>query len=336
MMADRLTAVSMIMLATFLALGIVAHVTVGSILQLMLIGVSDMLLFTAVGLCFAYVTMVLRFYMIPRAIRNIELARQGSGFLIIALGTDGKLRFIPARTDGHFAYPTVKPYSEKYVFVVDPEAVNEVHQGKGLRASLVFMKYPFTLPPKVLAAIKVFRELGFETIHDLFRAVKLVNKGGSTAVQQEISELKKTKEFIENASDKELVEHGLDPDKRSLYIAQLEEEIQRLEKLAKMNLDELKGKLRPEIFGIPISAVDLINYLVWRHHPADLRKIITAEVAAAMEKAKETWLADWFKKWLPIIVVTGIIVMGIIIVAGMVLSGGHPQIPLNITKGLTP
>lgn len=324
-------------LLVFLALGVIANTTsFGVFIASLVAPYSAILLFLALGgLVGVSVALGLEQVMPGFILDVIDSAR--TGFLLLLVGADGKVRLMPGVSDGHFITPSRKPYKEKYVFAADGQSVMPIHKGKGVRAVLAYMKYPFTLDPRMTAAISVFRQR-FKTIDDLFAAAKaweeLERLGGRGAAEKQLAELQGELDALMNMSVEELKQRRIeDPEKAAAELRGAIDYLERVLKLAPRSREELEAKLG----GVTIKASDLIDYLVWRHHPADLKKIINAEQASLMEKVKEDWMRDWVKKWLPIIVIIGLVVMGVLGVIYMGMHGGGaphaPGLPRTISVG---
>lgn len=325
MIVSRPSLLGLVVLLVFLGLGLLVQGFLPG-LGVYVYRYSALLLFLSLGGVLALVFTFVGEALLPGFVYDLVRAVK-TGFLLILMGSDGKVRLLPASSDGHFVYPEKKPYSEKYVFAADARGVMSVHNGKGVRAVLSFAKYPFTLDPSMAAAITAFRRR-YSTIDDLFAALRAYSEiermGGRSAVEAELDELRKALDMVNEASDEELEKMGVK--NRAAVAEQISSRIRYLEGLleaAPRSREELEARLGT----VTISASDLVDYLVWRHHPADLKKIINAETAAAMEKVRESWFQDWWRKWLPIIVIVGLVVMGVAWVIHTLSGGGGPELP---------
>jgi len=289
-------------LMIFIIIGTIAQL-IAPVVSIAGVPVPPFLLFTSIGgVAAALIPMVYEVLWLPPALRDLIKAWRTTGYVLIAIGLDGKLRFIPAKSDGHFITPTVKPYSEKYLFVADGESVYSVNKGKGLRAAIVFMKYPYTLAADKMAAISVFsrRFRSIEDLHERLQAWKELQRlGGREEVERLLEELASR---IERAKDEEKEKLQ----KQYEYLVYLLERAPHSE-------DELIADLG----GVVVRASDLVNYLVWKHHPADLKKIVNAETAALLEKMREG--PEW-RRWLPMIVVSAMVIMGVLAAIKMLVG----------------
>ncbi|HID41560.1 MAG TPA: hypothetical protein EYP33_05335, partial [Pyrodictium sp.] len=109
---------------------------------------------------------------VPPALKQaLQAAR--TGFLIIALGSDKKIRLLPGFSDGFVVRPLPKPYRDKYVWAADGESAYPVHRGKGMQAIITYLAYPFPVEVRKAAAVSKFREKGFNSLGDLKAAVEL-------------------------------------------------------------------------------------------------------------------------------------------------------------------
>lgn len=267
-------------------------------------------------------TAMLAYYIsLPLAVRDVIRARS-TGMLLVAIGQDKKLRLLPARSDGFVIRPVDKPYREKYEFAADGEATYPVHKGKGLQAAIVYMGYPFTLAGDKLAAISRFREMGFRDLDELKTALELYESG---RVEERIRQLEELREQLAGMSDGEVREH-FDGASREDVLHQIDRELDELRRLEQLVRDAGGvDKLKAYIDGAVVRARDLVNYLVWRHHPSELRRIIISETNAALARFG---MADWLKQWLPFIIITGIVVIGL--VAAIKILYGPPEVQVIV------
>ncbi len=273
----------------------------------------------------AWLATVASYLSLPKAFRNLVKAKS-TGLLLIAIGQDKKIRLLPAKSDGFVVRPLEKPYSEKYEFSSDGEGVYPVHQGKGVQAAVVYMGYPFTLAGDKMAAISKFREMGFKTIDDLKLAVELYESG---EVEGRIRQLEDLKSQLAAMSDADVQKQF--NASREEVLQEVEAELERLRNIKRV-VEESGGpsKLRAYIDGAVVKARDLVNYLVWRHHPSELRRIIISETNAYVSRLTPL---DWIKQWAPLLILAGIIIIGL--VAALNILSGPPEVNVIVPQNLT-
>ena len=267
-------------------------------------------------------------YTLPGAARSVVDAAR-SGVLIVAVGADKKLRLLPGRTDGFVIRPRVKPYSEKYAWAADGESAYPVHRGKGMQAIVTYMGYPFPLEVRKAAAISKFREKGFRSLEDLKAAVELPSPG---EVEERIRELEGLRSTIESMSEEE-VEKTYGAGKQQV-LAEVDSELERLRRVREL-VEKYGGgpSLTVNVDGATVRASDLISYLVWRHHPAELERIVKAETNAVLARMNAI---DWIKQLMPVIIVAGMMVLAVLAAIYMLSHGGapHPAHTIHIGGGV--
>ncbi len=252
---------------------------------------------------------------VPPALKQaLQAAR--TGILIVALGADKKVRLLPGRSDGFVVRPLPRPYSERYAWAADGESAYPVHGGKGMQAIITFMGYPFPLEVRKAAAISKFREKGFRSLEDLKLAVELPSP---EEVEERLERLAQLRAQVERMSDEEVERlYGEGKERVLAEIAREEERLRRVKEL----VERYGGGpgLSVNVDGALVRASDLISYLVWRHHPAEVERIIKAETNAVLAKLRTL---DWLRPWIPIIILVGIIVLGIIAALALAPKGGE-------------
>lgn len=267
-------------------------------------------------------------FMLPPAVRVAARASK-TGVLIVAVGLDKKLRLLPGKTDGFVIRPVDKPYRDKYVWAADGESAYPVHRGKGIQAIITFMGYPFPLEVRKAAAVGRFREKGFKSIEDLKTAVELPS---AEEVEARIRELKETRASVESMDEGE-VERIYNTGKDQL-LAEIGKEIERLERVRELVRQYGGGgSLAVNVDGATVKASDLISYLVWRHHPAELERIVKAETNAVLARMSAI---DWIKQLMPVIILSGMMVLAVLAAIYMLSHGGAPASPAAPAQGPGP
>ena len=262
-------------------------------------------------------------FRVPLAVRDVLKAYQ-DGILVVAVGQDKKMRLLPARSDGFVIRPTVKPYKEKYTWAADGESAYPVSAGKGMQGVIAYMGYPHPLAADKAAAITKFNEMGFTNLEDLKLATELPDKN---SLVRRISELEAILSQVKEKSDEE-VEQQFGAPKQEV-VNEIVAQLTRYKKV--LELVERHGggpNLAVRVDGTLVRARDLINYLVWRHHPAELERIIKAETNAILSKMGK-W--DWLKPYIVAIVVGAMAIIGILAAIHMLNSGAPmPQHTVSI------
>ena len=277
------------------------------------------------GLTSLLVTLGYWYSIVPSAVRQV-LAAVRSGVLIVAIGADKKLRLLPGKSDGFVVRPASKPYRDRYVWAADGESAYPVHAGKGMQAIVTFMGYPFPLEVRKAAAISRFREKGFESIEDLKLAVELPSPG---EVEERIRRLEELRAKIESMEDSEVKRaYGVGKEEA---LAEIDSELERLARVRELVEKHGGGPgLSACVDGATVRASDLINYLVWRHHPAELERILKSENNAFIARMTPV---EWLKQLMPVIIVAGMMVLAILAAIYMLSHGGPPQPVRSIAIG---
>ena len=280
----------------------------------------------AVGGVLGVFLSTISYFMIPAGIRNI-LRSVETGFLLVAMGSDNKVRFLPAVSDGFVLRPIDEPYKSKYVFAADGESTMVLHNGGGVQTALVYMGYMFPIKGSYAAAVMDFVKKGFKDVNELKTAVELARAG---TIDDEIERLKNLLEEIKEASEEEIYE-AYNISKEDM-ISRIVNEIAFLEGVKKA-VEEVGSpdRLVAIAENTVIKAKDLIRYLFWKHHPTDVQRIIDAEVMALMSR-----LPSWerVKRMIPWLLLIGIIVI-IAAIAYAIISGGGGG-PASIPTGPLP
>ncbi|BAA79810.1 hypothetical protein APE_0830 [Aeropyrum pernix spindle-shaped virus 1] len=257
---------------------------------------------------------------VPPAFKQAMRAAR-TGFLIVAVGADKKARLLPGFSDGFVVRPAPRPYRDKYAWAADGESSYPIHGGRGTQLLVTFMGYPFPLEAGKAAAVSKFRERGFRSIEDLKTAVELPTV---EEIEARMRELEAARASIEKMDEGE-VRRLYGEDKRQL-LAEVDRELERLERVRELVKEYGGGSsLTVNVDGATVRASDLISYLVWRHHPSEIDRIVKAETNAVLSRLSAV---DWLRQLLPVIIVTGMFVLGIIVVVYM-LKGGGPPAPVE-------
>jgi len=105
-------------------------------------------------------------------------------------------------------------------------------------------------------------------------------------------------------------------------LEEVEAELGRLERVRELVEKHGGGaSLTVNVDGATVRASDLITYLVWRHHPAEVNRVIMAETNAVLSR----WGAmDWLRQAIPVIIVAAIAVIGVLAAVHM-LAGPSPS-----------
>lgn len=255
--------------------------------------------------------------LLPRAVKNVIDAYR-TGILIVAIGADKKARLIPGITDGFVIRPKIKPYKDKYAWAADGESGYPVNAGKGMQAIVTYMGYPYPLEARKAAAISKFREKGFKSLEELKTATELPSL---EEVDRRIEELRGFEETVANMDEKD-VEKRFGVAKEQV-LAEVRAELARLERVRELVEKHGGGaSLTVNVDGATVRAQDLISYLVWRHHPAELHRIVKAETNAILSRMNAL---DWLKQLMPVIIVTGMMVLAILAAIYMLGHGGGAQ-----------
>ncbi len=262
---------------------------------------------------------------VPLAVKDV-LKAYHDGILIVAIGQDKKMRLLPGRSDGFVIRPTIKPYKDKYAWAADGESAYPVEVGKGMQGVIAYMGYPHPLAADMAAAITRFTEAGFTNPEDLKLATELPEP---EAVLQRIRELEELLEEVKGKEGEE-VEREFGAPKEEV-LAEIAGRLNRYRKLLELVKKHGGGpNLAARVDGTLIRARDLINYLVWRHHPAELERIIKAETNAIISKMKR-W--DWLKPYIFAVIVGAMAIIGILAAIHMLGSGTPPSPPPTVTIG---
>ena len=273
----------------------------------------SLLIGVALAGVFASITAGAVWMLLPPAIRNIAMSWK-TGFLIIGVGSDKKLRLIPAYSDGFIIRPKLKPYSEKYRWAADGESAYPIHQGKGTQAIIAFMGYSFPLAADKAAAITKFREKGYDNLEELKTAVELPS---IQDVERRITALQTLRQQVEGMDD-QAVEERYGTSKQDV-LGEIDAQLRRLEKVKRLVQEYGGGQdLKVDIDGATVRARDLINYLVWRHHPAELDRIIKSETNALLSRMNTF---DLMKQFMPLIVIAGLVIIGVLGAVYLVTHG---------------
>ena len=280
-----------------------------------------------IGGIFAVAAATLYWLLLNPAIKAVIKASR-TGFLIVALGKDRKVRLLPGESDGFILKPKDKRY-RRYRWGTDGESLHPVHDGRGLQLAIAYMGASHAVDGTMAAAATKFAEMGFETIDDLKTATELPS---IEAVDRRINELQEYMEKIAEMDSKD-VEEKLGEDKNML-LAKLKAELERLARIREIVAKHGGGgDISVNIDGTIVRANDVIRYFAWKTDPALVEKIITAETNAAYARTG---------RWSVVAPYLGLIAMGIIgglIILGAIYLIGHghgaPSVVPHVVQNIT-
>ena len=265
-----------------------------------------------IGGVFAVAAGFLAWYLVLNPAVRAVIRASRTGFLVVAIGKDRKVRLLPADSDGFILKPVDRKYG-RYRWGTDGESLHPVHDGRGLQLAIAYMGASHAVDGTMAAAATKFAEMGFETIDDLKTAVELPSV---EAVEGKMHEIREYMDQVARMDDKEVLEKL--GEEKSVLLARLRAELDRLARIRDVVARHGGGgNLAVNIDGTIVRASDVIRYFAWKTDPALVEKIITAETNAAYARTG---------RWSVVAPYLGLIAMGIIgglIILGAIYLLGH-------------